>query len=259
MQTDRCARLRPQKTWLKRRLWAFLDRSKTTRPNASWSRFSFKSSGAESWIVFAAEAKHSRFPHACLQENPPLTRLSESASHDPNASPYIRRAEQREKDSRLLSAAIHSLAEYLQVGQRFRDLKIAEGLFYAGRRNQELAAALSISENEVAVVKRRLISRLTNSIRSNSDGNDEAALPSDLMTEVWELQRPSCPKRSTLGRFSLGILPSEWEDYVEFHLDVLGCTFCAANLQELRLSADAEGNPCNDRLFQSTIGFFQAR
>ncbi|MEL6105325.1 MAG: sigma-70 family RNA polymerase sigma factor [Planctomycetota bacterium] len=167
-------------------------------------------------------------------------------------------AEQQAAVADALITALRSLAERLQSGARFRDLKIAEGLFYAGLKNKELAQAIGISENEIAVAKRRLLRRLAQDAQESMPDADEVDLVSEVLTEAWETQRPSCPKRSTLGKFSLGILPSDWEDYVAFHVRVLGCTFCNANLSELELQTSTQGNDRQDRLFQSTIGFFRA-
>ncbi|MCA9137707.1 MAG: sigma-70 family RNA polymerase sigma factor [Planctomycetales bacterium] len=183
----------------------------------------------------------------------------------PTASWYVRRSEQNEQDFLSLAAAVQRLALHLQAGARLIDLEIAEGLFFARRRNQELAAALGVSENIVAVTKRRLIERLRSDLQSSMKpqtrfvGDD--AETTDLLSRVWESERPSCPKRTTLGKFTLGILPDHWDQYVRFHVETLGCSFCNANLDELRsTTASSHGDDtANDRLFQSTIGFFGAK
>ncbi len=175
-------------------------------------------------------------------------------------STYARRREQNEFDVNALAIAIEKLAIELQATSKFRDLMIAEGLFYAQLRSLEIAKILSITENEVAVVKRRLIDRLAKSIRSVTDEYSSES-PSDstatnLLTTVWEAMRPSCPKRTTLGKYTLRILPDDWNDFVKYHVETLGCTFCNANLVELEttsISSDFEIQ--RDRLFSSTIGF----
>ena len=156
---------------------------------------------------------------------------------------------------------MQKLAAALRAAENFRDLKIAEGLFYAGRRNRELAAVLQLSENEVSLVKHRLIKRLSQFVREAgqliSDTVFTGTASAGLLTAAWESLRPSCPKRTTLGKYSLGILPPNWEDYVRFHLDLLGCSFCAANLAELQAPVDtAEASARLNRLQQSTVGFF---
>ncbi len=192
-------------------------------------------------------------------ENP----MQQIAANDMHASWYVRRDEANDADRRALSEAIRQLADKLQAAEKFRDLKIAEGLFYAGRRNQELAEVLSVPEGEISVVKHRLVKRLTQLVGEVRGDSCELNLidgPSNnLLTTVWETQRPSCPKRTTLGKFTLGILPPDWLDFVSFHVNVLGCTFCNANLEELTMPAESpEGNAMQERLFTSTVGFLRS-
>jgi len=191
--------------------------------------------------------------------------LLKAASPDMHASWYARRNETDEADRRILSHAIRQLADKLQAAEKFRELKIAEGLFYAGLRNQELAEVLSVSESEIGLVKHRLIKRLSQLVseaETSSDTSARAAAnepPTDtLLTSVWESERASCPKRTTLGKFTLGILPPNWDDFVSFHVRVLGCCFCVANLDELTLPpAATESAEVEQRLFTSTVGFLK--
>ncbi|QDV45254.1 RNA polymerase sigma factor [Stieleria neptunia] len=189
--------------------------------------------------------------------------VADAVSTEPGVSWYVRRDEQDERATRALAGAVRRLAQFLQSGERFKELQIAEGLFFARRRNRQLAAVMDCSENEIAVVKRRLIGRLRDDLSRSAEplgdwGND-MTLASDLLSRVWESQRPSCPKRSTLGKFTLGILPPPWADYIEFHVRTLGCSFCRANLDELNPQTAAEDHQAaRDRLVQSTIGFFSA-
>jgi hypothetical protein len=79
-----------------------------------------------------------------------------------------------------------------------------------------------------------------------------------LITEIWESQRLSCPKRSTLGEFLLETLPPEWFDYVDFHLTTMGCHFCRASFKDLReqLTSDLHAQ-LQQRIVSSTVGFLQ--
>lgn len=174
------------------------------------------------------------------------------------ASRYARQAEQLEHDRERLSDAIFELTRELKERTRFRDLKIAEGLFFAGLKNRQLASAMSATENEVAVVKHRMLGRLKALMEDGTaavvEENTEELLLPDL-EQVWLDQRPSCPKRTTLGKYALEILPSDWNDFVHFHVCVLGCGFCQANLVELQ-EVEGEASPeTAEVLFQSTIGF----
>jgi RNA polymerase sigma factor (sigma-70 family) len=206
-------------------------------------------------------------PACDFQQTAESSPLDQVKSNDMQASRVAQEKEEDQQNQQSLSAAVHKLAGELQAAEKFRELKIAEGLFYAGRRNRELSEVMSISENEIAVVKHRLIKRLAQLLESTRDsiGRDtqpeesavplpQVKLPANLLTQVWEMQRPSCPKRTTLGKFALGILPVAWDDFVRFHLETLGCTFCAANLMELQ--SPSEEDELQQRVFHSTIGFF---
>ena len=78
-----------------------------------------------------------------------------------------------------------------------------------------------------------------------------------LLTELWEDQRPTCPKRSTIGRYLLKTLEEPWRSYVEFHVEKLGCHFCRANLEDLQKQTAAEPVEVRERVLQSTVGFFR--
>ena len=78
----------------------------------------------------------------------------------------------------------------------------------------------------------------------------------DLLTEVWEAQRLSCPNRSTLGAFLLETLSAEWFDYVDFHLTTLGCHSCRASFKDLQEQQDREQRTSfRRRILTSTAGF----
>jgi len=181
--------------------------------------------------------------------------LQQAVAPEMHASWYARRNESRDMNERSLSTAVRQLTARLQANEKFRDLKVAEGLFYAGCRNQELAEVLQVPEAEIRVVKHRLLKRLAELVQESGSSIDAESC-SDLLTSVWETQRPGCPKRTTLGKFTLGILPPEWDDFTHFHVNVLGCTFCNANLAELDSTSDSnDSQATNDRLFSSTVGF----
>jgi hypothetical protein len=78
-----------------------------------------------------------------------------------------------------------------------------------------------------------------------------------MVTEVWEDQRLTCPKRSTIGRSLLGTLEPQWQELVEFHVNRLGCRFCRANLDDLQKKTEQDSAVVRDRILHSTIGFFK--
>ena len=200
----------------------------------------------------------------------PFSGLDNDASAEPSdhksmtASRYVRQAEQLQSDQTRMSDAIFLITTELRENESFRDLKIAEGLFFVGLKNRQLAELMKVSENEVAVVKHRLLARLKGLVADDStDAGDALHIEQRMLPDlqaIWLDQRPSCPKRTTLGKYSLEILPDRWRDFVDFHVKVLGCGFCQANLSEITLQdlpADQSktGEGINELLFQSTIGF----
>lgn len=52
--------------------------------------------------------------------------------------------------------------------------------------------------------------------------------------EIWRRHRLSCPTRTQLGGFLLGTLEAEQHQYVQFHMEQVGCRLCAANLDDLQ-------------------------
>jgi hypothetical protein len=76
---------------------------------------------------------------------------------------------------------------------------------------------------------------------------------------LWAAERISCPHRDILKGFLAGSLKKGEADYVEFHLREISCSFCAANLEDLRaLESENETkllDSARDRLSQSTSVF----
>ena len=78
--------------------------------------------------------------------------------------------------------------------------------------------------------------------------------------EIWRRHRITCPSRRQLGSYLLGALPKEAEDYLIFHLDVVGCRYCRANLTDLQ-KQQAEAREVVEtrrrRYFQSSAGYLR--
>lgn len=74
--------------------------------------------------------------------------------------------------------------------------------------------------------------------------------------EIWRRERLSCLTRSQLGSYLLGTLDEALAAYVEFHLQTIGCRYCAANLRDLELSREpAEASQRRRRkFFESSAG-----
>jgi hypothetical protein len=51
---------------------------------------------------------------------------------------------------------------------------------------------------------------------------------------VWRRQRLTCLSRAQLGSYLLRVLEPELSTYVDFHLQTIGCSYCLANLADLK-------------------------
>lgn len=79
--------------------------------------------------------------------------------------------------------------------------------------------------------------------------------------EIWRRARLSCPTRQQWGAYLLGISTDEELDYYSFHLDTVGCRYCAANLLDLQsLQAEKQETVQTRRrkYFQSSVGHLHA-
>jgi hypothetical protein len=51
---------------------------------------------------------------------------------------------------------------------------------------------------------------------------------------IWRRARLTCPSRQQLGSYLLDALDPERAGYIKFHLEVVACPFCQANLADLK-------------------------
>lgn len=74
--------------------------------------------------------------------------------------------------------------------------------------------------------------------------------------EIWRRHRLSCPTRRQLGSYLLEVLDESLHKYVDFHIQTMGCRYCAANLRDLEESI--EQTPAVEqrrrKFFQSSAG-----
>jgi hypothetical protein len=78
--------------------------------------------------------------------------------------------------------------------------------------------------------------------------------------EIWRRHRLTCASREQLGGYLLGTLPTGLYDYVAFHLDVVGCRLCQANLADLRNQQGEAAEAVSTRrrkYFQSSAGLLR--
>ena len=76
---------------------------------------------------------------------------------------------------------------------------------------------------------------------------------------IWRRRRLTCPTREQLGSFLLGVLDPAHADYVQFHMDTVGCRYCNASIADLRQQHAAADNQetqsRRSKYFQSSAGY----
>ncbi|MEX2176998.1 MAG: hypothetical protein WD872_21730 [Pirellulaceae bacterium] len=80
--------------------------------------------------------------------------------------------------------------------------------------------------------------------------------------EIWRRGRLSCPSRQHLGSHLLGALDEQHAAYIDFHLTIIGCRYCQANLDDLRRQQEETAETVETRrtkYFQSTAGHLRSK
>jgi hypothetical protein len=114
-------------------------------------------------------------------------------------------------------------------------------------RSSELETALRADES----LRRRLI---------EVQGRDSAGLHT--IGAIWRTDRLSCPDRDELAQYLLDILGPGQTDYIRFHIETIGCRYCAANLEDLKVStaqSAAASAPRRQKYFQTSAGYLRPK
>jgi hypothetical protein len=56
---------------------------------------------------------------------------------------------------------------------------------------------------------------------------------------IWHRARLTCPSRQQLGSFLLEAVDPQLASYLQFHIEVVECPFCQANLADLKAQSQA--------------------
>jgi hypothetical protein len=79
------------------------------------------------------------------------------------------------------------------------------------------------------------------------------------LDEIWRRHRLSCASREQLGSYLLGILSDEEAAHIAFHIETIGCRFCEANLDDLKLQQTAAADrAAADRAAHRRKKYFQS-
>ncbi len=190
-------------------------------------------------------------------DEPASDLLDVVASPVQTASWYARADEQYDRQKMALAEALTELIDGMKKALKLRDLQIIELLFYGQLPNKKVARTMGLDEKAVALIKHRNLKQIREAVAQRQLSGDPTSEEfENLLTDLWECYRFSCPKRNTIGAYMLGTLEPDWHQYVEFHLNTLGCRFCRANLDDLQnQSRETRQEAFQARIMESTIGF----
>ncbi|HEV3449127.1 MAG TPA: zf-HC2 domain-containing protein [Gemmataceae bacterium] len=115
----------------------------------------------------------------------------------------------------------------------------------------------ALSEAETSRVEQALresesLRRLLRSTMQERDHGDHS------IGTVWCRHRLSCPSREQLGSYLLKVLEPAQQDYIEFHLRSVACSFCLANLADLSALHKEPAPKAQERrrrFFESSAGY----
>lgn len=194
-----------------------------------------------------------------LSDDTPLDPFADVAGPAQTASWYVKADEQYELQKHTLTDALSELVDGFKSSLNFRDLQITELLFYCHLSNKDVAKIMGLKEKAIALIKHRSLKQIRQRIESSRIPIGPSSEDfENLMTDIWKLQRFSCPKRSTIGAYLLGTLDKQWRQYVDFHVNTVGCRFCVANLHDLKeQNAQKQSKRFQTRIMESTAGFLK--
>ncbi|MEE9296736.1 MAG: sigma-70 family RNA polymerase sigma factor [Phycisphaerae bacterium] len=165
-------------------------------------------------------------------------------------------AEARVAFENALAELLRRLIHDLRDRNAFDDLEVIELVFYKGTRNLEVAELLDMDQKAVAGVKFRAIQRLQKYL---AERNQPATLTESeagvTVAKVWREHRLTCLKRGTLGSYLLDVLEDPWRSYTQFHLDVVGCPMCLANLEDMEMEETQTRALKSEAIYASSVGF----
>lgn len=100
-----------------------------------------------------------------------------------------------------------------------------------------LADALPAEESARIEKALRESSELRDRLESARQGRDDGGLHS--LGAIWRRGRLTCPSRQQLGSLLLDALDPDLAGYLTFHIEVVECDYCRANLADLKGKAQA--------------------
>ncbi|MDX2035006.1 MAG: hypothetical protein SFX72_00020 [Isosphaeraceae bacterium] len=108
-----------------------------------------------------------------------------------------------------------------------------------------LADALAPEESARVEKALRDSAELRAELEDVRNNRGEAGLHS--LGAIWRRSRLTCASRQQLGSLLLDALDPDLADYLNFHIEVVGCPFCQANLADLKQKNEAATTHAKNR------------
>jgi len=117
----------------------------------------------------------------------------------------------------------------------------------------------ALTESEMARVEQALRESdvLRRSLRQAMQERDRGE---HSLGAVWRRERLTCPTREELTSYLFQVLEPARHDYIDFHLQSVGCPFCTANLADLHArqkETEGQAKERRKRFFASSAGYLQ--
>ncbi len=197
--------------------------------------------------------------------------VEDLATTDETPSAIVRHQDLERAGARMLQELLRAWVDETWKENEFTRLMVIEALFAAGWRNRDTWERFDLrDETSVAGIKfralkrlrelaferdvqRRVLPYLTQAVDSGE------ALAFDV-SSVWKDGRVSCPARHWIARRLSNALPSGPRQFLEFHVDELGCEYCRANQDDLeRRENSAEVDALLAKMSASTLQLLRSR
>ncbi|WP_010583291.1 hypothetical protein [Schlesneria paludicola] len=113
---------------------------------------------------------------------------------------------------------------------------------------EQLATEQSVAIEIALRQDQALAARLRSLLASQDQGEYSVG-------NLWRRERLSCPPRGVWAAYVGGRLGDGISEYLRFHLEVVGCRICSANLSDLKHTGGLDGAETRTKkFFQSSAG-----
>jgi len=189
--------------------------------------------------------------------------------NDDTPSRIVRLSDVQGRGRELLREALREWVQDTWAAGEFNRLMVVEALFRGGWRNRDTWERFGLrDETAVAGVKFRALKKLREYVaRRDPDGEAVGALaqmtedgevPLDVAS-IWSSDRVSCPARHWIARSIAGTLPEGPASFVSFHIEEMGCEWCAANHDDLSRRDEVALEPLLVSVRASTAQLLRSR